>query len=59
MKILTIDAKNFIRGQSSTKYINDKGFSPDTDSAEINRPYGSKGILYQGRSSTEYSTNLY
>lgn len=57
MQVITIDRANFLKGFSSSRYIDDKGFSSLSQGWETFRA-GYEGLLLPGRSLTELSTNL-
>jgi len=57
MPIITIDKRNWIKGQSTTNYLSDGGYSPDSI-IETGRDNDNVGLLTWGRARTEYSTNL-
>lgn len=57
MNIITIDKSNFLKGQSTTKYLDDGGFSPDSLGFEINNEIY-LGLLLAGKSLTLKTSNL-
>lgn len=57
MKVITIDKSNFLKAFSASKYLDDKGFSPDSAGFEINNEYY-LGLLLSGRSLTLKSSAL-
>lgn len=57
MPVITIDKRNFFKGQSTSSYTSDGGFSPDS-TVEVLRQSSSFPFLTWGRVATEYSTNI-
>ena len=57
MPIITIDKRNFLRGQSTVNTLSDGGFSPDSI-VEILRESSSFPYLTFGRVKTDSSTNI-
>lgn len=57
MNIITIDKTDFLKGASTTKYLDDGGFSPDSLGIEINNETY-LGLLLAGRSLTLKTSDL-
>jgi len=57
MPVITIDKRNFLRGQSTTVYLSDGGYSPDSI-IETGRDSDNVGLLTWGRAYAESSTNI-
>lgn len=62
MNILTIDKSSFLKGQSTSKFIDDGGYSPTSNPLETTRRNGgggfSLGLLFPKREYAAYNTNL-
>lgn len=58
MPVITIDTNNFLKGESTSIYLSDGGYSPDSGAFDIDRQNENLGLLVTGKTVVESSTNL-
>lgn len=58
MPVITINKNNFLKGESTSNYLDDGGYSPDSGAFDIDKQNSNLGLLIMGRNPQEFSTNL-